>query len=157
VIRWESARPFFYHRLRRRLAEERALRVIQVPTGQSRAACLSSLRRLFLDAQTGSAASAHYDSDNAAVADWLSEQLAEFESGQSSGSLAGHITQCRRDHALAQMQSLLSSNPSVAMDAVVHALGTMAPEERARVETYLGSLSGRVAAEPGQQTRVNFS
>ncbi|PAA64942.1 hypothetical protein BOX15_Mlig015514g1 [Macrostomum lignano] len=157
VIRWESARPFFYHRLRRRLAEERALRVIQVPTGQSRAACLSSLRRLFLDTQTGSAASAHYDSDNAAVADWLSEQLAEFESGQSSGSLAGHITQCRRDHALAQMQSLLSSNPSVAMDAVVHALGTMAPEERARVETYLGSLSGRVAAEPGQQTRVNFS
>uniref|UniRef100_A0A1I8FS22 PAZ domain-containing protein n=1 Tax=Macrostomum lignano TaxID=282301 RepID=A0A1I8FS22_9PLAT len=99
--------------------------------------------------RTGSAASAHYDSDNAAVADWLSEQLAEFESGQSSGSLAGHITQCRRDHALAQMQSLLSSNPSVAMDAVVHALGTMAPEERARVETYLGSLSGRGGSRAG--------
>lgn len=80
VVPWRSARKYFYHRLRRRLAEESlCARIVQASPGTTHANAIAQIRDWRIDASTHATNADATQETDASVADEL--ELAVREGG----------------------------------------------------------------------------
>lgn len=116
ALEWQQARRYFYHRLTRRLAEERLIRKISAANSRlSRAKILEHLQKWFTEDTTSS----HYASADAQVTEWL-----------HSPNLHGRIDRLRSQHVARQITDLAQEDQMGVVEGFARVLEGMSVEQR---------------------------
>jgi hypothetical protein len=134
VLKWRDSRQFFYWRLRRRLSEEVALRIVMdADSSISRGEAMELLKRWFVE-DKGTVNTFLWHQDQVAVS-WLEQQVS------SPSSAIRQNAECvKKEYLLRQLHNLITSHPQVTQEAIVHISQQLSPQQRTQVMRLLSNV-----------------
>jgi len=147
VVPWRTARTFLYWRLHRLILTHRVkVDILKIKPNLSDGQIESMLRRWFVE-ERGTVEGYLWE-DNKLVVQWLQSQMDE---NNTHSVIKDNIKCLKRDAALQEVQTVVSNNPDVALDALVHIMQQMTPGQRAEA---LRSLTSYDMLSPEEKTPI---
>eukprot|EP00730_Choanoeca_flexa_P002935 TRINITY_DN11234_c0_g1_i1.p1 TRINITY_DN11234_c0_g1~~TRINITY_DN11234_c0_g1_i1.p1 ORF type:complete len:1256 (+),score=364.96 TRINITY_DN11234_c0_g1_i1:514-3768(+) len=139
IVPWAQARPFFYWRLRRRLAEERVRRAMsEYDPLCSREEAGFRLRRWFLDSVGRD--QGHLWEDDKAVAGWYRDNSHTDGTLDEASVLVRNLRKIQTDVAVEKIKQTATKLHGVdTLTAVMSLVDMLGPEEREALAASLGS------------------
>ena len=141
IVPWQTARRFFYWRLRRRLLEEEIKNeLLQAQPGFDVRQVDAMLRRWFVE-DKGTTESYLWDKDQT-VAEWFMEQC------KNENSVVKRNISCvKKDAIVSRIKEALENCPDVRLDAVLEIVHRLQSTERTELQRTLTQLEQSTGQE----------
>uniref|UniRef100_T1JBH2 Uncharacterized protein n=1 Tax=Strigamia maritima TaxID=126957 RepID=T1JBH2_STRMM len=135
IVPWKNSRTILYWRLYRLILTHKIKQeILKIKTELSDGQIESMLRRWFVEVK--GTVEGYLWEDNKVVVEWL---LNETDENTTHSVIKDNIKCLKRDAALHSVYRVLTENPEVALDSLVHIMQQMSPGQRAEALRSLAS------------------